>query len=527
MKPTAVVMSFLFLAWFLIGTCEGVLSEEDCRQVEINPSIEDHTFVGHVFKSILIQDSSACQVNCFIEDDCVSFNVKQLQDGKYLCELNNCSDAVHPEDLKDKQGTVYTSFKNPCSSNPCPVIKRCQAGFSIKGYRCVCINGKMGEDCTEEPPVVQVVPDKIAIEERSDVIMMCNVTGNPTPNLTWKKSRGGLPDSRSIVNEGNLTILNVTTDDSGSYVCTATSNMGTMSASVQLRVHTALNFITRPPSSVIVYTGKTLKLTCSASSDLQPTVSWMFHGAPSLPQGAVTDASNDMVVLSANVTHSGTYTCIATNSLSSLQANVIVLVKYPETCSIVKANISDVSGDYVIDPDGVQGEAPFTVYCDMIGQGGIGVTVVSHNSENRSHVKGHEGPGSYKRDIHYIGSSLSQLKELTEVSKNCQQFIKFECRSALLSKNDHGYWLSRDGVKMTYWGGATFGNRCACGMNNSCADPTWPCNCDKNDYTWREDSGLLANKSHLPVSQLRFGDTGHAGEEGYHTLGKLECYGMN
>ena len=78
---------------------------------------------------------------------------------------------------------------------------------------------------------------------------------------------------------------------------------------------------------------------------------------------------------------------------------------------------------------------------------------------------------------------------------------------------------------MTYWGGASESGRCACGMNNSCADPGDECNCDANDGVWREDSGLLTDKSHLPVRQLRFGDTGKSGEQGYHTLGKLKCYG--
>ena len=358
--------------------------------------------------------------------------------------------------------------------------------------------------------------------------MMCNVKGNPTADLiTWSKSQGSLPDSRSITNVRNLTILNVTTDDSGSYVCTATSILGTKSASVQLRVYIALKFITRPPSSVVVKADETLKLSCSASSDIQPTISWLFDGSSSLPPVACIDASNDLTIFSANFTHGGTYTCRATNSLSSLQTDVIVYVKYPETCSKVKANISDNSGDYIIDPDGVKGEAPFTVSCDMIGQGGVGVTVVSHDSENRTHVKGYEASGSYSRDIHYIGSSLSQLKGLTQVSKNCQQFLKYECMSSKMTPNDQAFWLSRDRVKMTYWGGATYGNRCACGMTNSCAKPSKPCNCDKNDYHWREDSGLLTNKSHLPVSQLRFGDTGGDREEGYHTLRKLECYGMN
>ena len=357
--------------------------------------------------------------------------------------------------------------------------------------------------------------------------MTCHVTGNPLPDLiTWSKSPGSLPNSRNIVSQGTLTIVNVTTGDSGSYVCTATNIWGTTTSSVQLRVYTALEFASKPPSSVVVKADEILTLSCSASSDLQPTISWLFDGVPSLPQGAAIETSNDVIVLSANYTHGGTYTCSASNSLSSIHANVIVYVEYPETCSVVKANISEESGDYVIDPDGVQGENPFTVYCNMTSQGGVGVTVVSHNSESKTHVTGDDDDDNYERDIQYIGSSLSQLAGLTEVSTNCHQFVKYDCMRSKF-KDNQAYWRSRDGAKMTYWGGASYGHKCACGTTGSCADPGEGCNCDKNDNAWREDSGLLTNKSHLPVSQLSFSDIGDDGEEGYHTLGKLECYGIN
>ena len=83
-----------------------------------------------------------------------------------------------------------------------------------------------------------------------------------------------------------------------------------------------------------------------------------------------------------------------------------------------------------------------------------------------------------------------------------------------------------DSAKMTYWGGASPGSgKCACGMTNSCADSSYGCNCDKNDNVWREDSGLLTDKTKLPVKQLRFGDASTP-EEGYHTLGKLKCFGI-
>ena len=43
-------------------------------------------------------------------------------------------------------------------------------------------------------------------------------------------------------------------------------------------------------------------------------------------------------------------------------------------------------------------------------------------------------------------------------------------------------------------------------MTNSCVDSRFGCNCDKDDYVWREDSGLLNDKTTLPVIQLYIGD---------------------
>ena len=59
---------------------------------------------------------------------------------------------------------------------------------------------------------------------------------------------------------------------------------------------------------------------------------------------------------------------------------------------------------------------------------------------------------------------------------------------------------------MTYWGGANISHKCACGMTDSCVVSNYGCNCDANDSVRREDSGLLTDKTKLPVIQLRFGD---------------------
>ena len=51
----------------------------------------------------------------------------------------------------------------------------------------------------------------------------------------------------------------------------------------------------------------------------------------------------------------------------------------------------------------------------MTEKDGDGVTVISHDSENKTSVDGCDPHGYYSRDTHYTGASLSQLT-MTEQS---------------------------------------------------------------------------------------------------------------
>ena len=64
--------------------------------------------MGHVFKKLEIPFRDVCEVNCFVEADCVSFNVVTLAEGKHRCELSNSDHRVHPEDLVYGAGMIYT-----------------------------------------------------------------------------------------------------------------------------------------------------------------------------------------------------------------------------------------------------------------------------------------------------------------------------------------------------------------------------------------------------------------------------------
>ena len=371
------------------------------------------------------------------------------------------------------------------------------------------------------------------IEEGKKIELVCKAWGSPPPTVTWTRHHGPLPPHRHTVTNGRLVITKAKLSDAAFYTCTARNRLRLVRASAQVMVVPRLRFTAAPPKKVKTLIGKTVSLDCMAESGaFKPTITWSKKKGI-LPPGSRV-LSYGTLVIKFSAPHRGVYRCSAKNILTSVVANVEVetAIKFKSCSELRRAGFTN-SRMYTIDPDSTGGVSAFSVFCDMADKGGVGVTVISHDSEARTVVQGCEAPGCYSRNVRYNGVSKAQLVSLTKASLKCEQFIKYECYDSVLlfNGNPQGWWVSRDGRKMTYWGGATPGSgKCACGVSNSCARKSDRCNCDRNDFTWREDSGLLRDKSTLPVSQLRFGDTGfyksnRRFERGYHSLGKFKCYG--
>ena len=373
-------------------------------------------------------------------------------------------------------------------------------------------------------------PSSVIVEEGHKVSLVCQATGQPTPTVTWRKAVGHMSNERSRVFKGRLEITNVTKTEGGDYICLAKNNLNEDSAHTQVIVLELLKFILLPPRKRSAKPSENVLLTCKAQGARE--VVWQRTGQ-SLPSGHILYSNGSLLLKNVSPRDTGSYTCIARNFHRSITATTVLELDFGKlsTCGEIKTlHGGTSSGTYVIDPDGKGGVTPFNVYCDMSDKGGVGVTVISHDSEKRTHVGNIPGcyyGGCYRKDVRYTGVSTVQLAALTRVSQNCEQFIKFECNNdiAFILEN-HAWWVSRDGKRMNYWGGATGSDKmCACGVTNSCSNGK-KCNCYNRGGGWREDSGLLTDKSVLPVTQIRLGDLNGPTEEGYHTLGKLKCYGV-
>jgi len=307
-------------------------------------------------------------------------------------------------------------------------------------YTCVARNilGEMTSSAILTVQVGAVIsgkPSSVIVEEGQNVSLVCQATGQPTPTVTWSKLAllyHNTPKKTVTNVEGaNLSLVKVTKSQGGDYICLAKNLLNQDSALVQVIVLEALKFTILPPRTSLGLTSRDALLPCSAQGALD--IVWQRAGQ-SLPSNRILYSNGSLLLKNISPNYAGSYTCIARNFHRSVKASTSLEVRKPISCSEIKSSNKEIpSGNYMIDPDGNGGVTPFSVYCDMSDKGGVGVTVISHDSESRTHL----GPnrcgseGCYSKDVRYTGVSTAQLAALTQVSQNCKQFIKFECNNEI------------------------------------------------------------------------------------------------
>ena len=86
-------------------------------------------------------------------------------------------------------------------------------------------------------PIFTTLPPSLASPAQGTKFQAnCQAEGYPRPVITWSRSVLPLPAGRTEVNQGTLSIKNLSPADSGLYDCVATSIMGTKKTRINVVV---------------------------------------------------------------------------------------------------------------------------------------------------------------------------------------------------------------------------------------------------------------------------------------------------
>ncbi|XP_069707606.1 neuronal cell adhesion molecule isoform X8 [Phaenicophaeus curvirostris] len=132
-----------------------------------------------------------------------------------------------------------------------PVAQKDSSGT----YTCVARNelGKIQNEVqleVKDPTMIIKQPEYKVIQRYGQVSFECIIKHDSTllPTVTWLKDNDELPDDeRFLVGKDNLTIMNVTDKDDGTYTCIVNTTLDSVSASAVLTV------VAAPPTPAIIY----------------------------------------------------------------------------------------------------------------------------------------------------------------------------------------------------------------------------------------------------------------------------------
>nr|XP_058973803.1 nidogen-2-like [Pocillopora verrucosa] len=140
---------FLFVVLERLS-CSGLSDVVPCITKEFEEKVANKALLNHVISTPIAKTAESCEIQCFIEVKCESYNFGPNDNGDYLCELSASDGVRDPDDLRARQDFLHRATKNPCATAQCPPNSRCYSDFEHETYLCVCSPGFTGDKCESD-----------------------------------------------------------------------------------------------------------------------------------------------------------------------------------------------------------------------------------------------------------------------------------------------------------------------------------------------------------------------------------------
>nr|XP_015193162.1 PREDICTED: roundabout homolog 3 isoform X3 [Lepisosteus oculatus]XP_015193163.1 PREDICTED: roundabout homolog 3 isoform X3 [Lepisosteus oculatus] len=191
----------------------------------------------------------------------------------------------------------------------------------------------------ERPTFVRRPVNQVVLAEDS-LDFLCEVVGDPTPTVRWRKEEGELPRGRHEIRSDNtLRLTQVRAEDEGAYTCVSENSVGKAEASGTLQVHVGPflppQIVVRPRDQIVAQ-GRTVTFLCGTKGNPPPAVFWQKEGSQILlfPSQPPEQSGRFSVSLSGELTisdvqseDSGYYICQAISVAGSILTKALLEVE--------------------------------------------------------------------------------------------------------------------------------------------------------------------------------------------------------
>ena len=164
-------------------------------------------------------------------------------------------------------------------------------------------------------PNISLSPGPTYFEKGKNITLpKCHVNSFPPAIVTWSRVRGELAYSRTVLKDGQLSIISAQKRDSGFYECKASNDLGDDSALTLLSFLELPRFTSNPPAQLSVTKNQNISVSCQAAGDPKPKIMWVRENSE-LPVGrSQVSADGTLQIWNIKDEDSGRYICTATSA---------------------------------------------------------------------------------------------------------------------------------------------------------------------------------------------------------------------